>query len=185
MKGIIFNLLEDMVVDQCGMQVWNDLLAKHAPTDRVYVSAKSYADSELLNIVQDVAEQLKMPVTEVVRAFGRFLFGGLAARHTDVVKRFADFEALVFGIHDVIHLEVNKLYHEPGLPTISCQRLSPQQIQLRYASPRKLCYCAEGLLYGAAEYFHQSILISHPKCMHHGADHCELLIDLVAATADE
>lgn len=57
MKGIIFNVLEDMVVAQCGMSVWNDLLEKHAPKDRVYVSAKSYAESELFSIVQDVAQR--------------------------------------------------------------------------------------------------------------------------------
>ena len=72
MKGIIFNVLEDMVVQQCGMQVWNDLLAKHAPADRVYLSAKSYAEAELFDIVQDVALRLNLPVPDVVKAFGRF-----------------------------------------------------------------------------------------------------------------
>jgi hypothetical protein len=178
MKGIIFNMLEDMVVSQCGMQVWNELLAKHAPSDRVYLSAKSYAEDELFGMVQDVAQRLNLPAQEVVKAFGRFLFGGLASRHDDVVKRFSDFSSLVLGIHDVIHLEVNKLYHEPSLPTITGKIVSPTRIELTYASPRKLCYCAEGLLYGAAEHFKQSIAISHPTCMHHGAEHCTLIIDL-------
>jgi hypothetical protein len=185
MKGIIFNVLEDLVVARLGMKAWNDLLAKHAPSERVYVSAKSYADTELLSIVQDVAQQLDLPVEDVIRVFGRFLFGGLAERHRDVVDRFADFDSLVFGIHDVIHLEVNKLYHEPALPTIRCQRVTAQQIQVHYASPRKLCYCAEGLLYGAAEYFQQPVKISHPKCMHDGAEHCVLVIDSFEDVADE
>ena len=81
MKGIIFNVLEDMIVQQCGMAVWNDLLEKHAPADRVYVSAKSYEDIELLNIVQDVAARLELPLQDVVKAFGNFLFQGLADRH--------------------------------------------------------------------------------------------------------
>jgi predicted hydrocarbon binding protein len=183
MKGIIFNLLEDMVVAKCGMQVWNDLLAKHAPSDRVYISAKSYSEAELFSIVQDVALQLNLPVQEVVKAFGRFLFGGLASRHADVVQRFNDFSSLVLGIHDVIHLEVNKLYHEPSLPTITGKIVSKHRIELIYSSPRQLCYCAEGLLYGAAEHFQQSIAISHPTCMHQGADHCLLIIDLLEESA--
>lgn len=40
MKGIIFNVLEDMVVEKLGMQAWNELMQQHAPNDRVYVSAK-------------------------------------------------------------------------------------------------------------------------------------------------
>ncbi|MDI5835312.1 heme NO-binding domain-containing protein [Shewanella xiamenensis] len=178
MKGIIFNVLEDMVVAQCGMSVWNDLLEKHAPKDRVYVSAKSYAESELFSIVQDVAQRLNMPIQDVVKAFGQFLFNGLASRHAGVVEHFEDFTSLVMGIHDVIHLEVNKLYHEPSLPNITGQHLSDNQIALRYSSPRRLCFCAEGLLFGAAEHFKQKIQITHDTCMHTGADHCMLIIEL-------
>ena len=178
MKGIIFNVLEDMVVAQCGMSVWNDLLEKHAPKDRVYVSAKSYAESELFSIVQDVAQRLNMPIQDVVKAFGQFLFNGLALRHASVVEHFEDFTSLVMGIHDVIHLEVNKLYHEPSLPNITGQHLSENQIALRYSSPRRLCFCAEGLLFGAAEHFKQKIQITHDTCIHTGADYCMLIIEL-------
>ncbi|WP_239642784.1 heme NO-binding domain-containing protein [Shewanella sp. POL2] len=171
-------MLEDMVVAQCGMSVWNDLLEKHAPKDRVYVSAKSYAESELFSIVQDVAQRLNMPIQDVVKAFGQFLFNGLASRHAGVVEHFEDFTSLVMGIHDVIHLEVNKLYHEPSLPNITGQHLSDNQIALRYSSPRRLCFCAEGLLFGAAEHFKQKIQITHDTCMHTGADHCMLIIEL-------
>jgi len=178
MKGIIFNVLEDMIVQQCGMAVWNDLLEKHAPADRVYVSAKSYEDMELLNIVQDVAARLQLPLQDVVKAFGNFLFQGLAERHQDVIQRFEDFTSLVLGIHHVIHVEVNKLYHDPRLPTIDARVSNPKQIVLSYNSPRKLCYCAEGLLFGAAKHFQQQITISHDVCMHQGADHCLFVIDL-------
>jgi len=178
MKGVIFNVLEDMIVQQCGMAVWNDLLEKHAPEHRVYISAKSYEDIELLNIVQDVAARLQLPLQDVVKAFGNFLFQGLADRHTDVVHRFNDFTALVLGIHHIIHVEVNKLYHEPGLPTIGARVINPKQIEVSYNSPRKLCYCAEGLLFGAAKYFKQNIKISHDVCMHRGANHCMFVIDL-------
>lgn len=178
MKGIIFNVLEDMIVQQCGMQVWNELLEKHAPENRVYVSAKSYADIELLSMVQDVATRLQLPPQEVVKAFGIFLFQGLATRHQNVVQRFPDFTALVLGIHHVIHVEVNKLYQDPNLSTIAASVLNPTQIEVRYQSPRKLCYCAEGLLFGAAQHFHRHISISHDVCMHQGADHCLFVIDL-------
>lgn len=178
MKGIIFNVLEDMVVEKFGMQVWNDLLQKHAPADRVYVSAKNYDENELFAIANGVALTLDMPLQEVVKAFGHYLFKGLADRHDDVVKHFADFTSLVMGIHNVIHVEVNKLYQDPALPSISCQLKTPNHIEMRYSSPRKLCFCAEGLLFGAAEFFNESINITHEVCMHKGADHCILDIAL-------
>lgn len=178
MKGIIFNVLEDMIVQQCGMAVWNELLQQHAPQHRVYVSAKSYQVEELFSIVQDAAERLQLPLQDLVKAFGHFLFHGLAERHQDVVAQFTDFTSLVLGIHHVIHTEVNKLYQDPALPTISGRLLTANQIELHYSSPRKLCFCAEGLLFGAAEHFKQKIRLSHPQCMHHGAAYCVLLVDI-------
>jgi hypothetical protein len=178
MKGIIFNVLEDMIVQQCGMQVWNELLQQHAPKNRVYISAKSYEAAELFSIAQDVASRLNVPLQQVVKAFGQFLFHGLASRHQDVVAQFTDFTSLVLGIHHVIHTEVNKLYHDPSLPTISGRLITANQIELHYSSPRQLCFCAEGLLFGAAEHFKKHISISHPVCMHHGAPHCVLLVDI-------
>lgn len=178
MKGIIFNVLEDMIVEKCGMHVWNELMTKHAPQNRVYISGKSYDDSELSAIVSDVAVTLNIPLQDVVKAFGNFLFDGLATRHADVIEQFSDFTELVMGIHDVIHVEVNKLYIEPALPTISSRITSANQIELTYSSPRKLCFCAEGLLFGAARHYGKNIKIEHTVCMHNGADHCILDIEL-------
>jgi predicted hydrocarbon binding protein len=179
MKGIIFNVLEELVVEKCGMGLWNDLLTKHAPPNRVYVSAKSYEDSELFAIVSDVAVILEVPVQDLIKVFGDFLFNGLATMHNDVILQFSDFTELVLGIHDVIHVEVNKLYHEPSLPTISSRIVSDHHIELTYTSPRKLCFCAEGLLFGAARHYGQEIAIEHEVCMHNGADHCVLDIELI------
>ncbi|WP_423187752.1 heme NO-binding domain-containing protein [Alishewanella sp. d11] len=177
MKGMIFNVLEEMVIEKLGMAAWNTLLTEHAPPGRVYVSAKNYDDSELFALAAAVANTLNLPLADVVRAFGHYLFQGLAERHIDVVQRFANFNELVMGIHNVIHVEVNKLYVDPALPTIRCEQLSDTQIKMIYQSPRKLCLCAEGLLYGAAEYYQHTIHIQHDQCMHQGATHCELVIE--------
>jgi predicted hydrocarbon binding protein len=178
MKGIIFNLLEEMIVEQFDMLVWNDLLAKHAPLDRVYISAKNYPETELFAIATDVADLLDVTLQEVVKTFGHYLFSGLANNHTAVMERFTDFTSLVMGIHNIIHVEVNKLYHEPSLPTIVSTLLETDHIELKYHSPRKLCFCAEGLIFGAAEYYHQKISVKHDTCMHHGAEQCILNIEL-------
>ncbi|GGW61031.1 heme NO-binding domain-containing protein [Alishewanella tabrizica] len=177
MKGIIFNILEDMVVEKLGMAAWNSLLEKNAPQGRVYVSAKNYDDSELFSLAQAVGDTLQLPLADVVKAFGHYLFQGLVERHQSVVQRFASFDALVLGIHDVIHVEVNKLYVDPSLPTISCEKTSDNTIKMFYHSPRQLCLCAEGLLYGAADYYKIPITIQHTQCMHLGAEQCELIIE--------
>ena len=48
MKGVIFRGLEALVIEKCGMAAWDDLLEKNAPEGRVYISAESYPDEEIL-----------------------------------------------------------------------------------------------------------------------------------------
>ena len=50
MKGIVFNLLEDLVVRDHGEDAWDDLL-EEAGSDGAYTSLGSYDDAELLALV--------------------------------------------------------------------------------------------------------------------------------------
>ena len=50
MKGIIFNLLEEVVVDAHGERVWDTLLDE-AGVSGVYTSLGSYDDAEIMSLV--------------------------------------------------------------------------------------------------------------------------------------
>ncbi|KZN35905.1 heme NO-binding domain-containing protein [Pseudoalteromonas luteoviolacea] len=176
MKGIIFRCLEELVINTKGMDVWEQLLEKHCPEDRVYVSARSYPDEELVGLATSVSQALNLSMPETLKAFGTYLFGFLAKRHTSIVEEFKSFEQLIISIDDVIHQEVQKLYEEPNLPTIEAKIYDEHTIHLVYRSPRKLCFCAEGLIYGCAEHFNKTIKIEHPLCMHNGEKECLLKI---------
>ena len=52
------------------MAAWDDLLEKNAPQGRVYISAESYPDEEIVALAQDVATALSMSMSEVLKAFG-------------------------------------------------------------------------------------------------------------------
>ncbi|HCP97653.1 MAG TPA: hypothetical protein DIT74_08040, partial [Pseudoalteromonas sp.] len=66
MKGVIFRGLEALVIEKCGMAAWDDLLEKNAPQGRVYISAESYPDEEIVGLAQDVATALSMSMPEVL-----------------------------------------------------------------------------------------------------------------------
>ncbi|KZN53815.1 heme NO-binding domain-containing protein [Pseudoalteromonas luteoviolacea] len=176
MKGIVFRCLEELVIETKGMDVWEQLLEQHCPEDRVYVSAKSYPDEELVGLATSVSQALNLSMPETLKAFGTYLFGFLAKRHRSIVQEFHSFEQLIVSIDEVIHNEVRKLYEEPNLPTIEATIQDDRTIHLIYRSPRKLCFCAEGLIYGCAEHFDKQIQIEHPECMHKGDLACFLII---------
>ncbi|KNC68650.1 heme NO-binding domain-containing protein [Pseudoalteromonas ardens] len=180
MKGIIFRSLEELVIENLGMSVWNALLDEHSPAHRSYVSAVSYPDEELYALANGVAEKMALPLPDVLSVFGRFLFGSLAAKHTAVLAELDTFEKLIMAIDSVIHVEVAKLYDEPNLPKIEATIVNDSEILLDYRSPRKLGFCAEGLIYGAADYFNKQIEISHNRSVTQSGEHTQFVVKILA-----
>lgn len=180
MKGVVFNILEEMVLEKGGMEAWNEILAQSSDASGIYTSAVSYPDSELFALVGGVAEYLDLPVQEVVKGFGEYMFGKLSRRYPMFMEDCPDLFTFLESIDGVIHVEVNKLYENPSLPRIQCTRADGKLI-MNYRSERKLCMLAEGLTFGAAKYYGTPITITHSQCMHDGADHCVLEVQYIDA----
>lgn len=81
------------------------------------------------------------------------------------------------SVHDVVHVEVKKLHPDTLLPEFTYECTGDAQLTMLYASPRKLCHLAEGLILGTSEIFKEDIVMAHTECMHHGADRCRLELD--------
>jgi len=177
MKGVVFNILEDMVTERAGLMTWQKILDK-TQLSGGYTAVGTYSDAELFELVGAVVEELDLPAETVVSAFGTFMFGQLARRYPVFVESCDTLFSFLESIDSVIHLEVKKLMTETNLPSISCERRGTSELLLNYSSPRKLCLLAEGLIYGAAEHYNSPITIEHPVCMHTGADHCDLRVQL-------
>ena len=178
MKGVVFNILEDMVVEKGGVLLWQKLLNR-VGVDGSYISVDTYEDAELFNIVHEVQQALDIPLEDVIRSFGNFMFFRLADRYPIFVEGERELFAFLRSIEPVIHLEVQKLYTEVNLPSIECDNSDSNRLVMHYRSPRKLCILAEGLIQGSATYYQTPITIEHDVCMHRGSDHCELSISKV------
>lgn len=176
MKGVIFRALEELVVTNYGMAQWDAFLEQGGLSERYYLGPQSYPDEELVKLVDVISVSLNTPKPQLIEAFGLYLFGYLARTHGDLVNKFSSFDVLIEGIDGIIHQEVQKLYSEPNLPTIAVDKISERELRVIYNSPRKLCFCAEGLIQGAAAHFATKIDLQHTECVHRGAQHCTFLV---------
>jgi hypothetical protein len=175
MKGVIFNVLEEMVIEQYNMQTWNEILASQT-AEGIYTAGESYPDEELFNLVATISDKTDIPVETLVGAFGERLFEGLAARNASFIEAEPTLKGFLKSVHSVIHMEVRKLYENPNLPDFEYAEDADDTLLMRYRSPRKLCILAEGLIRGAAHHYDTLITIDHPVCMHKGAEHCDLIV---------
>ena len=171
MKGIIFNLLEDVVSDLHGPITW-DLLLAESGASGVYTSLGSYPDEELAALVQTASAKLGVPEEEVLRWFGRTAMPRLARNYPEFFSSATNLRAFVLSLNQVIHAEVRKLYPGAVCPHFDVGARESGALEMVYRSPRRLCALLEGFVQGAADHYAEQAELTHEACMHLGAPAC-------------
>jgi hypothetical protein len=173
MKGIIFNLLEEVVTQTHGEEMWDHLLDT-TQLDGAFTSLGNYPDEDLLTLVGAVSAALNQPPNVIVRWFGTQALPLLARKYPAFFVGHHSTRPFILTLNGIIHPEVRKLYPGADTPDFEFDTSSPAVLVMSYYSKRKLCALAEGLIVGAAEHFDETVSIGHALCMHRGDSRCRL-----------
>ena len=171
MKGIIFNVVEEVVTDRYGEDTWDSLLDA-AELDGSYTSLGSYPDEDLFRLVGAASEALGMPAGDVVRSLGQGAIPLLADRYPEFFKAHTSTRAFLLTLNDIIHPEVRKLYPGASVPDFDFESDEDGNLLLGYSSERQLCALAEGFILGAADHYGENVDLTQPLCMLRGDDKC-------------
>lgn len=161
MKGVVFNVVEEVVVDMYDADTWEDILDA-VELDGAYASLGSYPDEHLLAIVGEAARMLELDVPTVLKTVGRAAFAGLSGRHSQFELDGMGFCDFVQHVETYIHPEVRKLYADATVPNFDFETLDDGNLRMTYTSPRNLPDLAEGLLMGAADAFGETLAVERP-----------------------
>jgi len=173
MKGVIFNLAEQVVTDAFGADAWDQVLDR-AGLDGAYTSLGSYPDADLTALVAASADVLGVEPQVVVRTIGEGAIPLLAQRYQDFFSPHRTTRPFLLTLNDIIHPEVRKLYPGADVPEFDFDVQGEDALALRYQSQRQLCGLAEGFITGAATHYGETVEISQSQCMLLGADACDL-----------
>ena len=173
MKGIVFNLLEQIVTREHGEDSWDDLLDA-AGLQGSYTSLGSYDDADLGKLVTAASEARDTSPDEIVRRFGRNALPLFAQSYPQLFEGHESGRTFVLTLNDIIHPEVRKLYPGAQVPEFDFDSTADGRLLMGYRSPRKMCSFAEGLLEGTADHFGERVAIEQPECMKRGDDRCVL-----------
>lgn len=177
MKGIVFNLLEEVVRGQLGEQAWDELLSA-AADDGIYTSLGNYPDERLLALVMAASRALKHEPDFVVRWFARQALPLLAAKYPQFFQPHKSARPFLLTLNEIIHPEVRKLYPGADVPEFDFDTTDPKVLVMGYRSARKLCTFAEGLIEGAAAHYGEQVAIHQSQCMLRGDSKCVLHVSL-------
>ncbi|MEX2571491.1 MAG: heme NO-binding domain-containing protein [Gemmatimonadota bacterium] len=181
MHGIIFTELRKYVDEQLGATAWGGLLASAGLKGRMYLPIREYPDAEAIALVGAAADVTGLEVPAILEDFGRFIAPSLLGMYRTIVKPEWRTLDVIENTEDTIHTVVRA--RNPGAKPakLKAVRLSATELQLIYSSDRKLCPVARGIMKGVAACFDEEISVEETKCMHDGADHCEMTVVLLPA----
>ena len=181
MKGIVFNLLEEVIATHLGELAWDGLLER-ASVEGAYTSLGNYSDEEFSRILEALAEVRQQQTRDTLRWFGHQSMPFLAERYPEFFTAHKSLRSFLLSLNDVIHAEVRKLYPGADVPEFGFDLPPPSDpagwLVIHYRSKRRLCPLAEGFICGAADYFKESVSLSQRTCMLDGESECVIVCDI-------
>ncbi len=168
MKGIVFSEFLEMVEDRFGFATVDQIIdASNLPSGGVYTAVGTYESSEMFSLVSHLSEQTGIPMSELLRVYGKHLFTRFASAYGHFFNKVDDSFKFLEQIENYIHIEVRKLYPDAELPFIRTERVSHNQLELHYVSERKMGHFALGLIEGCGAHYNESYAINmeniHPS----------------------
>jgi hypothetical protein len=171
MKGIIFNLLEEVTDTKLGDGAWDQLLDA-TRLEGAYTSLGSYPDAELLALVEAVQGRLGKSQAEVLRWFGSAAVPPLTLRYPAFFEGHRSLQTFMLTLNEVIHREVRKIYAGADAPDFGFELVATGRLVMSYVSSRGLCMFAEGLIHGTAAHFGEEVALHQTECMQRGEARC-------------
>ncbi|MEU3561350.1 MULTISPECIES: heme NO-binding domain-containing protein [unclassified Kitasatospora] len=177
MKGVVFDLLNEVVSRQYGLLAWGELIDASG-VDGTYTSLGNYPDEEFMSIVAAAAPMFGKSETEVVRWLGREALPIFAERYPMFFAGHSSARTFLLTLEDIIHPEVRRLYPGAAVPSFRFETPASGVLVMSYSSQRQLCAFGEGLIEGAAEHFGEDVRIDQSSCTGRGDPECVFEVTL-------
>ena len=154
MKGLVFTEFIDMVDDRFSLETSERLIETcDLPSGGVYTSVGTYDAAEMTALVGALSDLTGVPVPELLREFGRHLFGRFVVTFPEFFEGIDSTLDFLPRVEDYVHLEVRKLYPDAELPTFTCERPDAGALVMTYRSHTDVPDLAEGLILACVEHF--------------------------------
>ena len=161
MKGIVFTEFLEMVESKFSPETADDVIdGAQLHHGGAYTSVGTYPHAELGLLVVQLSKKTGQPVSELLKAYGRHLFGRFLVGFPHFFENVHESFMLLERIEDFIHVEVHKLYPDAELPAFETTRINTDHLRMTYRSPRCLGDFAQGLMEGAFAHFNEDVAIS-------------------------
>lgn len=178
MKGVFFVQLQNYISNKFGKSVWINLINGAGISEtQLYFSHQQYSEEEFFKLLGAAISVTKISFDRFLGDFGETLaplffqiYGPVINKDwktLDVIERLEDFNQNILQSGD------DKL----NCGKFICKRIE-NRVDIRYSSPRKMCFFAVGLMKGFAKHYNEKIIIKHTQCIFENAPECHFQVVL-------
>lgn len=165
MLGIVFTTLVEMLEEKISPEFADEVLVDaQLENDGAFTAVGYYPFEDMQKLLGVLCEKTGKEANELLHMFGEYLFGVLAAAHSQVMDRKNSLFATLLSLDDDIHVQVLRLYPDSDLPSFQVVDHSENFLRIKYVSKRNLYALAEGLIDGAAAHFNEKIERETREC---------------------
>lgn len=177
MRGIVFTELLEMIEDEYGYSLVDELLTEsNLPSGGTYTAIGTYDHAEMITLVNNLSQKTQLPVPDLLQAYGRYMFASFTRGYRPFVDRVDTAFGLFQSVHHYVHVEVRKLYPDAELPHFTVEQPAPNHLTMRYESERKLADFAHGLIEGCLSHYGETATITKKNLVEDGS---VVLFDIV------
>lgn len=181
MLGVIFFILQNHMEKLLGPSSWERVVSVANLPATAYSPVAEYPDGEATALIAAASQLAGKSLGEFFEEFGAALAPELLAMYPATVHPEWKTLDLVVNAEEVIHSVVRRRNPLAKPPVLRCARYSTDEVRLVYASPRKLCQIAKGIIRGVARHYQEEVSITDESCMNDGDPFCAIQVKLVAS----
>lgn len=180
MHGLIFFYLQKFVDTAVGSASWEGIRSSVATSAKKYLPSGVYPDADAVTMLTSLSETIGRPLPVVLEQFGTFLAPHLVKVAGTVIEPSWRTLDLIEHTESIIHAMIRTTTPGAAPPVLEAARQSPRELHMVYASGRRLCPLAVGLMRGIAAHYAETIRIEEPSCMLRGDPFCSFVIEQAA-----
>lgn len=174
MYGLVNRAVRDLVVSLRGEPGWQRIRERAGCPDEEFLSMQTYPDELTYRLVGAASEELGLPASQVLHAFGEHWILYTAQKgYSDLLDGFGHSTREFLSRLNDMHGRVETVFSEMSMPYFELQDHpsgEPERFVLLYQSQRPgLSAFVVGLLHGLAKRFGETIEVSQTDDRSQGA----------------
>lgn len=178
MYGIVNKAIQELVSEQFGAEAWSRVKQRSGVGVDFFSSNEPYPDEVTFKLAQAASEELDIPLSEILRAFGHFW-----VLRTGKERYGALMEAGGTNLRDFImalpqfHTRILLMFPQLQPPEFMVKERSEQALEVHYFSHRDgLDLFVQGLLEGLGKMYNTPIEVTQQQSRAHGHDHAIFVV---------